>query len=1548
MKTPKAADVKRGIAVLWETLQCPICLDLMTSPVSTKCDHQFCKFCMTKLLDNTKQNGANCPVCKTKITKRSLQESPGFQRLVAGLQDMIQAYEHDTHTNYFTGMSQQRKQPIATEAEVAKDPYNTSSGDTSGTGLDNGEDVDHDDHDLPRSHSSTIAAQHGFARLMGLEDSSPFTTENEGLDSGLGDAPPTSEKKMHSPTVDYLEPAETEISEVVEKASSQHKIKGKKRIAQVENPSAHPILIPDEKQHQPLRRSSRNNKENNLECDKILEQRQKKSVEKVSEWLMKVPPTQENSELENTTEDTFDSEYSACITESCSSGSTIELNNSDVNPKREVRAKPLEEQVFGAVYKRERKGNRITSPTLRVFVDPPTHSPSEETQTPQQISKRRKNSNNNLTPADFIKKSRSEDKSESFLEEQPQMIEQVNDTSNGILKETEQIMVMDLNDDMNSTDERGGELNKLPGNDNNSKDEVDSPVFDIGLNQPERMSKKRMDNSLQHVDSDLQEQANTKLGSTEKKRTGKKKSKNAKPDKGKSVRVPKPLVLVGVQDGECSPVEALKTKPRSDDIQVQIENYPSSEDLGTPVMRSTRRSRRLQLFTEEVQESHKKACAPKNTKANKPGKDSKVMTQSEQASTSDNMTAHKIGNMAKLAKINGCVCDDDMEGIEKMESSESISHLRTTEAVTPVKESIAEVPRTETHCEASAACYVPMVPSSRSPTEATVVDTALESVSPTYPSPNNARLENVQLEASACQDKCVEMEQEEDRNDSELDTEQLLKSFKATKRKSFLLGGPNMKRSHLGLDTENLQGTETEENCIVGPGIKPATNRGSSRENENSSCSDLIPPSKSPIHNTQKSRLNPEIELKKTIIVKSDQVVVDCSIPDTSESIQDSAVNCLSRNSVGSVLSPNRVAKSQIESPHFSAASQAVHSGLLFTPFGLSGEVVLNEAPVSSQHSQITENQLDGTMRETGEIKQIDIRRSISPDSAAVTEKSCTENTVEHVANAESSLTPDGLVSPVVQMVHEVMEDGQRSGELSAHSPIKNSTRKRRRAQRLDSSSESDCSGVEEQLPTLTQIFRTSACPSTVEQDSSCLLDDHTQCQGESSKAHGCEPACVEADAAEQLSHPPACPSPDCVNLSQASVDLFGTPDECDVPVNYTGVSMESSQFSSEVLVTQQKIAMQEELVRLEKLMALVSEVLHEKESSPAAKVPSEIPLIHQSRKSTGRNVHMPLPYDQGTSQSSDRVAAPDAGRDRSAAPPGSGAPDGLGATQPSLLKHGSIAGMVVQQSIQSVRGSGATKTSSSGSAVTPANKTQKNSGSPSVRQEDKETNVQATSTSLAHTPQRDGSRAKLVLVSSGLGSNEQVMVKKFAKRVGGRVVSQVTAEATHVIMFTDGQLVCERTLKYFLGIAGRKWVVSFQWISECFKQGKVLDESPFEVRGDVVNGPNHQGPMRARITEDRNLLMKGYRICFQGPFTDMTTDQMEWMVELCGAAVVKDPLLLDSKQKSHQLVIVQPGSESPQSKYSTLSRRATVVTRGWLLDTVATYTLQSYDDYRT
>ncbi|XP_036937533.1 breast cancer type 1 susceptibility protein homolog isoform X3 [Acanthopagrus latus] len=1420
MKTPIATDVKKGISVLWETLQCPICLDLMETPVSTKCDHQFCKFCMMKLLDNTKQNRANCPVCKAKITKRSLQESPGFQRLVAGLQDMIQAYEHDTGTNFVTGLAQQEQQSGVIDAEATKHCDEMSSGDKPCSDRDNFENVD--DDDLPKSCSSTVAAQNGFARLMELEDTSPLTTENEGLDSGLGEAPPTSDKKMHSST-DNLKPLETETSDIVEKATSTRKTREKMRVSELEESSLHPLLIPDETEHPPLRKSSRKKRKKDSEPDKILDQKQKKSLEKVAEWLMKVP-TEGSLELEKPDDDTDDSD-------SCSSDSTIDVrqHNSDVYHKRENHAKALEEQVFGAVYKRGRRMNRSTSPG-NVFVKPLK-------------TKVR-------TTPDFSMKTTSDDKSDSDIEEEQQMTEEVKDTSSDILKEAEEMAVMEEND----VDKYEEDLTNFTESDkNNDKEEVPCPVSDIG--QPERKSMKRTRNTQQQVDSDLLEQ--TKSESTEQKKVDKRKGKNTKSEKCKPARVTKPLVLVEVQNGETSP----KTRPRSEEVQVHIENYPSSEDQDIHVTRITRRSRRLQVFTEEVQEDHKKA----NLKTPKvPKKVSKVAEQSKgtKGGTVVNTASPTNKNMTKAPERNGCIYDQDLGGIENVESGEKTPFMGPQDNA---NESIAEVPNPETLSKASPACYVPAVPSSISPAEAAAVDPTFESHSPNH----------IQLDNSACETECAGIENEEDKNDSELDTEQLLRSFKATKRKSFHLGGPNVKRSRSS-DQENFQCTELGKNRLHTK-LSEITNKEALRDHENLSGSDFISPSISP-----RLRTN-------TVVEKTDQGVVEASIPESRCSGQDnSGGNGVSRNSISSPLTPNKVSKREIESPHLSVVPEVVDSGLHF---------------VAVEQEQLNEpKQLYCPMSEE--------RESITVASASL--KHSVTNT-EQILNTESSLTPDGLGIPIIQIVDEAKSSSNGSGELSAQSSIKPMPRKRTRAQRLESSSDSSaCSG--EDLPTLNEIFGTSAPPAAATQD-----------QGKSDKANRRKG--LGAGGGAQLSRPPACPSPDFVNSSQASVDLFGTPDDCDVAVNDPSVSVESSQFSSEVLVTQQKIEMKNELVRLEKLMALVSEVLQEKEGSPAKEIPSK---TNQSSKITGPDAHRPLRCEQDTG--SDRKAVVEAEQEPNMRPS-----DRKAVTQPGASKHGSMAEIAAQHSTHagpSVKGTAASKTLSSSSAA----KTLKSNVSPSDGQEDKENS----------TPPSERSKAKMVLVSSGLGPSEQILVKKFAKQVGARVVSQVTAEVTHVIMHTDEQLVCERTLKYFLGIAGRKWVVSSLWISECFKQKKVLDESLFEVRGDVVNGSNHQGPMRARTTEDNNLLMNGYKICFQGPFTDMTTDEMEWMVELCGAAVVRDPLLLDSKQKSHQLVIVQPGSESPSSRYSSLSRRATVLTRGWLLDTVATYTLQNYNKYTT
>ncbi|KAF7204354.1 breast cancer type 1 susceptibility protein homolog isoform X1 [Nothobranchius furzeri] len=1299
MESQKVSDVKKRIAVLWETLKCPICLDLMTAPMSTKCNHQFCKFCIKKLLENSKQNRASCPVCKSRITKRSLQESPGFQRLVAGLQDMIQAYEQDTCTNYFTGLSHQKQHLSIRNAELAGNSCTMLSGGTFAT------NQDYTTNDDPPKSSSTVEAQNGFAKLMGLEDSGPLMMHNEGPDS----APTTSDEKMASPK-DHLETRAAAIGVKVMRTT-----RSKKKCPTLENAPPRPVLAGEKTGC--LRKPTRNEQKTDLESDEVLEQKKKKSLEKVAEWLLKVPA---EDELEKPRDNGDDSD-------SCLSAS---VPDADLVLQKEDRTKALEEQVFGAVYKR--KSGKGFKP-----------STTSETLTRKRISKK------NTTTA-----------------KEQQTVENLNDASSDFFKEVEQKKV-DTSKNTNGLSVHDSKEPSLP------------PGSDV---LPGTVTRRRARKALLDVDGDLQEQARPKSDSSEQRRPNGRKGKNVTSEKNEPSKVAKPLVLVGIQNRDSSP----KARGRSEDVQVQIETYPSSEGQ-EPSSRSTRGTKRLHRFVEEVQDSHKKTMKTnllkKNRRAsNLPG--GKTVDKSPPDSR----------NAAAAAQRNGCVYQEDIGGIENMEMGEK----RPPEAVVD--------------------CSVSVVPNSIS--DASVLG-------PTENSPNNLHQEVSAPEAPAGMENV----------DGELDTEQLLMSFKSTKRKSFILGEPKVKRSRHADKAEDKDAGESS------PAKMSRETPEASQDAEKSPHFDHISPSNSP---NQTARA-----------AKRELTVVEASIPD----------------GLSSGLSPNKVSKHEGASSPLSVVPQVGDSGLRF--------MAVEPEPKGPQTNE-------GPFGSTVGDQRTEVR-----------------DTKEHFSVAESSVTPEVLMVPALQIVHK----DNCSGEASAHSSIRTDLRKKKKAQKLESSSESDGSGSKEELPTLTQIFGTST-----------RLPAGTEDQGDSRKADGGEEG--QTDAAEPRSPPAECPSPDCINSSQASVDLFGTPDERDVPENEIGVSIESSQFSNEVLVTQQKLEMQKELARLGKLMALVTEVLQEKEGSPERDVPSE---SCQGGKDAGEDDPKAMMDEPNPDQESCRKNIPDAEEDPNTKPPGDNV-----VTEPGLWRHGGVTQTPEQHSAQK------SAKHSNPSTSSDATKTMKKCDSPSDGQDDKENT----------SPPIDRCNAKLVLVSSGLGPAEQMMVKKFAKGVGARMVSHVTSEVTHVVIRTDEQLVCERTLKYFLGIAGRKWVVGFRWISECFKHKKLLEESPFEVRGDVVNGPNHQGPSRARNTEDSNLLMKGYKICFQGPFTDMSTDEMEWMVELCGATVVKDPLQLDSKQKSHHLIVVQPRPESSPSTYKSLSKNATVVTRGWLLDTVATYTLQNYSSY--
>ncbi|ESO97195.1 hypothetical protein LOTGIDRAFT_174527 [Lottia gigantea] len=77
-----------------KNLECSICLELLKNPVSTKCEHQFCRFCIIQFLN--KKRSVPCPLCKKPVTERSLQEREELAIIVQNIGDLIAAFQEDS------------------------------------------------------------------------------------------------------------------------------------------------------------------------------------------------------------------------------------------------------------------------------------------------------------------------------------------------------------------------------------------------------------------------------------------------------------------------------------------------------------------------------------------------------------------------------------------------------------------------------------------------------------------------------------------------------------------------------------------------------------------------------------------------------------------------------------------------------------------------------------------------------------------------------------------------------------------------------------------------------------------------------------------------------------------------------------------------------------------------------------------------------------------------------------------------------------------------------------------------------------------------------------------------------------------------------------------------------------------------------------------------------------------------------------------------------------------------------------------------------------
>lgn len=457
-------------------------------------------------------------------------------------------------------------------------------------------------------------------------------------------------------------------------------------------------------------------------------------------------------------------------------------------------------------------------------------------------------------------------------------------------------------------------------------------------------------------------------------------------ERGKSARAVQPLVLVGVQDGGGD----AKRKLPSEAAQVHIENYPSSEDQEAAVTTGTGRSRRLQNV--------RQAAAPQKAATRQAAR--ALRMDAKDGGTSD---------LATACESNGCVYDKDICAIENMD----ISHVEAlVQGVPPPTES-----------EAGAVRDPPPIPPSA----------ALLGASPEEPAPR--------LMPSGQAEK-------EDCHDSEMDTAQILRSFKATKRKSFRLARQGGKKSR-SQDEEVAH--SSGKRCLTRLALRRSKQQQQGLDlSDPSTCSDLLPPTNSPAR-------------------KMDAKAV--------------AAPVLLGSSLSSALSPNKVTRRETESPLASMLPQVADSGLRF-----------------HERREIPESPFESAGRD------------LAQDPAAAT-GNCSASTSQHLANADCSLTPDGLGVQPSQPPHGT----QTSPRTSARSNP--SRRTRRRTRRLRYSSES-LSGSQDTSSTFPAILH-----------------------GAAAQPHGAQDA-AEANQRQADDVAVRCESPDCITASQASVDLFDSPEE--------------------------------------------------------------------------------------------------------------------------------------------------------------------------------------------------------------------------------------------------------------------------------------------------------------------------------------------------------------------------------------------------------------------
>ncbi|NXU53673.1 BRCA1 protein, partial [Turnix velox] len=1640
-------DVQNVLWAMQKNLECPICLDVIKEPVSTKCDHVFCSFCMFELFSKKKKGVIRCPLCKTEVTKRSLKENSRFKQLIEGLLETIHAFELDTGVKF---LNYQYFPKTCTETTDAKFHSKESSviqskgfrnrekgakengqencslvfpcnvflyikfkgyslrnktqkcNSAKGIYIEFGkiccrskqiEFISKDALQIsPREKPeelesakkrneyscSTLPDKQGdkegiLPNVRGQSDSSKKGLSEKCVRSITEFAKPDQEdmtkyqcsplnvavellteqcdridnaSPLNNGDMSVFKPTEEMDTEQIQchnkskefnfRDSSKSRMDKSKEIdtivQNVEAVEIHePVNESGPEEELPLEKPLQLETPPSATMDQISRKRLKRSIQKVNEWLSKSDEILSSSSSQDDSSGAADvsGDGHACLSDkdSCISEKTdpmvncMEIAEVEGNKRMSKQAAEIiKDKIFGKTYRRERKSSPVVLrdilPTVKKEVTA-ANSKSEGR------LKRKRKTVQVLQPEDFILKKDKED-----VVGCPQSVNRCpQDTVKKRCDENSAVGESCLPDNR--------EDNTLAGAEEGGGSTSEKAT--------EKVHGKHFYGDLEQNNSDWKR---TKRSSV---------AKNCR----HSTRSMCTLQLV---------VDRTSVSP--DPAEPQIDSYPSSEETrkADSEQKQVRRSRRLQLLSEEIAKERGKGEVIKRVRKSAPDTDSQGETL-ENAFLLQSPSAAVVQTASLLAEE--IPQSDDTCLQDNGHDKQSVPREFRTEKF-PMAKNVLEISKEAEDSELDTQALRNIFRHSKRqsfslyprPTKVCAVEDATsEALKISLPD----QVENKHNECSKTERKTTV------ESLSRPCEEEKLKSYESVCVSPVTCFESSSDCVCTGGHQEDISQLANGENLTaIKIGVAGAEDKNRSEKGE---------------QRNEKT----ESELKHS--------------PVKNNKIQTDAGDCIF----------TRTDLNTVDEIYFSTASnQAGNNGVvdskgptLCCQSRSTGLLDQLDCPATCQQ-KLTEFSLEVTEKSSKrEGKQVkgNEEQAMQTESTEMSECLVTEEPFPGNSDfAGLSETPDGLLcssdgteennsfcesdrrerSAVFVKSDSTLIKEPQNRNIGSKQRSKGIRRSRRRVQKLQTSDEE--SSEDEDFPCLQTLISGKS-----------QLNNQGQSVGESSVSpsvtllHKGSPGDNNMQKMPVVSLSSECVSPsqesECSvnlfssqsNLSEESVDgaqelmkplVQGheskqasngneskeTVQSCDgglkrsqtnfrdeclgtnknfylcsyLVCEASGYDTETSNaedscgpFSQgEILTTQQKNSMQNNLKKLQQEMAVLEAALkqdgcHNNELPVHGKLPHSscegTPEIEQMRQDKGFSANEQKP---GTRPSSTSVLClrimPESPNNSSS----SAGPRSTKATNSSAVAHSASKSCV--QDCQSRR-----------SVCFPVSSLHNAAG-------------QENTASVVVTNPKEMS-----IVASGLNKTEHLMVQKFARKTHSTLSNHITEETTHVIMKTDEELVCERTLKYFLGIAGGKWVVSYQCNVLSLLTSIFLFQVNFEVRGDVINGRNHQGPKRARqsLTEK---IFKGFEICCYGPFTDMTTEHLEWMVELCGASVVKQLHLLGHTANSTAVVVVQPDAWMENTNYREIQPKNNVamVSREWVLDSVACYERQELDTY--